>query len=162
MKRFFYFLLFITCFGLDRITKILALDGFFNSFNVGNFLTAHLEFNRGISWGFFHSESQNIFILVSAVIFLTICFLAWNLNIKHKLKNNETIFAEILILSGAVSNFMDRIIYGGVIDFILLSYKGWSWPVFNIADMCVVFGVFILFKESFRMNELPFFMRKIK
>ena len=37
---------------------------------------------------------------------------------------------------------IDRVLYqGGVIDFILLSARGYYWPYFNVADACIVCGV---------------------
>lgn len=46
-----------------------------------------------------------------------------------------------IIVGGALSNFADRLMYGAVIDYISL----WRYPVFNIADMGIVIGIFILF-----------------
>lgn len=45
-----------------------------------------------------------------------------------------------LILGGAVGNLVDRVIYGYVIDFILVYYGSWSFPVFNIADSAISVG----------------------
>jgi signal peptidase II len=42
-----------------------------------------------------------------------------------------------LILGGAVGNLIDRLLFGYVIDFILV----YRFPVFNLADACVVIGV---------------------
>jgi signal peptidase II len=50
-----------------------------------------------------------------------------------------------LIISGAIGNIYDRIVYEYVVDFILLHYKDvYYFPTFNIADMLVVFGTAIL------------------
>lgn len=45
-----------------------------------------------------------------------------------------------LILGGALGNLVDRLRYGFVVDFVDLHW----WPVFNIADTCIVVGVFLL------------------
>lgn len=45
----------------------------------------------------------------------------------------------ILILSGGISNLIDRVFRGCVIDYISI----FSFPVFNVADMCIVIGVII-------------------
>ncbi|MCA1555023.1 MAG: signal peptidase II, partial [Chloroflexi bacterium] len=45
-----------------------------------------------------------------------------------------------LMLGGALGNMIDRVRFGYVVDFIDL---GW-WPVFNVADSCVVIGVTML------------------
>jgi signal peptidase II len=45
-----------------------------------------------------------------------------------------------LQLGGAIGNLLDRIRYGYVVDFIQLGF----WPVFNIADSCIVIGIILL------------------
>jgi signal peptidase II len=60
-------------------------------------------------------------------------------------KKNETIKILLLTLiaSAAISNFIDRTRLGAVYDFISLSFKNFSWPVFNLADtvitICVIY-----------------------
>jgi len=49
-----------------------------------------------------------------------------------------------LILGGAVGNLIDRIRLGEVIDFLLLHYKRFQWPAFNVADTTITVGVFLL------------------
>lgn len=51
------------------------------------------------------------------------------------------LFVVGVVVGGALSNFVDRLIYGAVIDYIAI----WKYPVFNIADMGIVIGIFILF-----------------
>ncbi|MGL4422151.1 MAG: signal peptidase II, partial [Gemmataceae bacterium] len=51
-----------------------------------------------------------------------------------------------LILGGTLGNFYDRVVFGGVRDF-LYFYKI-EWPVFNIADCCLVVGAAILLVQA--------------
>lgn len=53
-----------------------------------------------------------------------------------------------LILAGTIGNLYDRLVFGGVRDF-LYWYKGVDWPVFNIADCCLVCGAFLLLAHAF-------------
>ncbi len=53
------------------------------------------------------------------------------------------------IIGGAVGNAIDRVYLGGVADFFLLSAYGYSWYVFNIADVAIVAGVIGLLYDSF-------------
>ena len=54
-----------------------------------------------------------------------------------------------LLLAGIAGNLTDRARFGFVIDFILLHYKSFHWPVFNVADMSIVAGAFLLIYDIF-------------
>ena len=53
-------------------------------------------------------------------------------------------FALGLIWGGAMGNFIDRVFYRKVVDFIDVSYHQHHWYVFNIADSCITVGVVLL------------------
>jgi signal peptidase II len=53
-----------------------------------------------------------------------------------------------LILGGTLGNFYDRVKFGGVRDF--LHWRAPEWPVFNIADCCLVIGAGLLLLQAFR------------
>ncbi|AMX01637.1 signal peptidase II [Microbulbifer thermotolerans] len=59
-----------------------------------------------------------------------------------------------LILGGAIGNLWDRMLLGYVRDFISVYYGGWSFPVFNVADMAISIGAAML------VIELLFFAGK--
>lgn len=54
-----------------------------------------------------------------------------------------------LIIGGAAGNAVDRLWLGGVADFYRLHGFGYSWYVFNIADVAIVAGVIGLLYDSF-------------
>jgi len=126
----------------DQTTKRMALAGLFENLNIDNKLSFEVSINRGISCGFFHSQNQLYFLGVSFLILCVLFFLLFHM--YTQLKDGLSISYEILILSGAVSNFIDRIFYSGVIDFIGISFFGWSFYSFNIADACIVSGVMLM------------------
>src|SRR5436305_586252 len=53
-----------------------------------------------------------------------------------------------LILAGTLGNLYDRIVFSGVRDF-LHWYRYFDWPVFNIADCCLVCGAGLLLAHAF-------------
>lgn len=53
-----------------------------------------------------------------------------------------------LIIGGAVGNAIDRVLIGGVADYISLHAFGFYWYIFNIADVAIVAGVAGLLYES--------------
>ena len=125
---------------VDRIAKGWALtlgkqrDQWFPG------LSFQLQFNRGITWGMFHaSSSPYVFYLITLLVSALILFLGWY--IGHRYRQGKSVLAEVLVLTGAFSNLLDRFLYHGVIDFIILSYGTWSWPTFNIADAMIVLGI---------------------
>jgi signal peptidase II len=149
VKIFQYFFLFSFCFGLDRWTKWWALSNNVD-FQVYPFLDFFLLWNRGISWGIFSNTSPYGFFMLTIVIFLIIGLFTYYAFYNQWYKRNEIIFLEILVIAGAVSNFFDRCIFGGVIDFIQLHVGDWYWPTFNLADMFIVVGVVGLMIKNMR------------
>lgn len=131
----------------DRLTKFLALTYLKNPYTINQYFSFELTFNRGISWGIFHNAADIFFIIISLFI-ATITFLL-AVHAYYLYNKKKYIFGHVCIIVGSISNLIDRIIYSGVIDFILLSYKNYSWPIFNIADVAIVAGIglFIFFDE---------------
>lgn len=68
---------------------------------------------------------------------------------KIPLRDKLTQIALALILGGSLSNFIDRLFMGYVIDMIDIRF----WPVFNIADSLIVIGVGIILYKLFREKE---------
>jgi len=119
-----------------------------NSWYVNQFLSYELVFNRGISWGLFNAQSVLLFLLVSLIIAsVTLCV---GCHAYYLYRRGFSIFGHVLVFVGSFSNIIDRIYYGGVIDFILLSCRHYSWPVFNVADMAIVIGIIIMMMQCDR------------
>ena len=55
-----------------------------------------------------------------------------------------------LIIGGAIGNLYDRLALGHVVDFILLHWRGWYYPAFNVADSAITLGAAALIVDSFR------------
>jgi len=58
-----------------------------------------------------------------------------------------------LILGGTLGNLYDRVLFGGVRDF--LHWRMPDWPVFNLADCCLVIGAGLLLLQAFRSQPRP-------
>lgn len=160
-KTLYWFLnslLLIIPFLMDRISKQIIVQKNITLHTINDFLYFDLTYNRGMSWGMFNSTHNYMFIVITTLVILITLFVVY-LTYK-KIKNKELIIGELLIIAGSVSNIIDRFIYGGVVDFIILSYNGWSWPVFNIADACIVVGAIIMFITS--LWETPGHPERVK
>jgi signal peptidase II len=136
-------IIFAAIFLIDRITKYLAVLYIpENGYKISPMISFEVVFNRGISWGIFHGYDTGVFLAISTVIILVLIALGGYTYSAYMSGHNVT--GHVIAFVGAFSNIIDRIVFGGVIDFIVLSLGGWSWPVFNVADIAVVCGVLIM------------------
>jgi signal peptidase II len=89
--------------------------------------------NKGIAFGF----QFNVFLIIFLNFFIIVLliYLVWKSLLEKKQK-----IAVCLIIGAAISNFLDRLEYGCVIDY--LDFK--IWPVFNLADSIITLSVFYL------------------
>jgi signal peptidase II len=53
-----------------------------------------------------------------------------------------------LLLGGAIGNLIDRIVQGYVVDFILVYYREWAYPAFNVADSAITCGVALVLYDG--------------
>jgi len=90
---------------------------------------------------------QILIIVIVIVILIVLSFIWWQ-NLK---KNNLwELTAYSLIILGAVSNLIDRLIFGYVIDYINIFF----WPVFNLADVMIVAGIIIYILSEFKKPKV--------
>lgn len=125
--------------AVDRVLKWWALSVGRSEYPITGWLSCHLMFNRGISWSMFDSDSFVQFTVVSMIVMAVTGLLIWHAYQQYA--QGYTITAEVAVIAGSLSNLIDRYVYGGVIDFIMVHYQGWVYPVFNIADGAIVLGV---------------------
>ena len=71
------------------------------------------------------------------------------------MKTQDKIFqlTLVIILAGAIGNFIDRIYRGFVIDFIDIYIGKFHWPAFNIADSCITVGFVIMMINILFLNK---------
>lgn len=142
MKKTSYCLMGILIIFFDRFTKNWALQQCEFPYVINNFITCEVGYNRGVTWGLLHSTSPWLFGIVTAfIIFITLIVIRYA---QNQYAQGYSIFGETLVVAGSLSNIVDRFLYGGVVDFIELSYGNWVWPSFNIADASIVCGVFMM------------------
>lgn len=126
--------------ALDQLTKFLVYGTAARSV-IGNLLWFQSTLNTGVAFSMFEGKSWLFFliaILASACLIYFICSKKW---LSGKLER----ISLGLILGGTISNAIDRIIFGGVRDFIYLKFI--NFAIFNIADFAITVGA-ILFCVS--------------
>ena len=102
------------------------------------FFSLHLLTNTGASFSLFQGMNTT-FIWVSLIVIGAVLYYWDKIEEHNKL-------AMILILSGILGNFIDRVLLGHVIDFI--DFK--IWPVFNLADSCITIGIIWLLINEYK------------
>jgi len=126
---------------VDILTKEWALNNLVNNpIAVCKGLNLSLIFNRGITWGLLSFHSDFAFNILTAVIFLVILLFTAHTFYAVK-RGKQCVFFEFLILAGAFSNLLDRVLHQGVVDFIDVYIGSFHWATFNLADVYVVVGV---------------------
>jgi len=140
--------------ALDQASKawlLFVLDiGHRGAVAVTPFFDLVLEWNTGISYGWFQNEGATGQVVLLAVKAVAVVVLAiW-------MARSRTLLATLalgLIIGGAIGNAIDRFTYGAVVDFAMfhvqIGGKPFYWYVFNLADVAIVAGVAALLYDSF-------------
>lgn len=109
-----------------------------------------LTWNMGISYGLFQQqEAVGRWLLIGLTALATVLLSVWLWRSRDRLAAS---LALALIIGGALGNLIDRLLFGGVVDFLYLHYGSFSWYVFNLADCAIVAGVGALLYDSLRLR----------
>ena len=138
MTKIFILILLVS---FDLLTKNLV----FNYIDLYDFIPilfflelTHIH-NFGVSFGFLSGiVSPWILIFIGLLVVGFITYLMFN---SRDLLEQWGLF---IIISGALSNIIDRIINGYVIDFIYLHISNFYWPAFNFADIYISIGILMV------------------
>jgi signal peptidase II len=128
--------------GLDQWTKHLAVQHL--SFRqrvpvIDGFWDWNLTHNTGAAFSFLADAGgwqHGFFIALALGISAMLSF--WLFRTPRNDWRTALPFA--LIVSGALGNVIDRVRFGYVVDFIHWYWRGFDWPVFNVADSAIVVG----------------------
>lgn len=139
----------VFAFAFDQVHKWWMLGPFDiqskGRVTVTPFLDLVLGWNRGISYGLFPQDSEiGRYALIALAVIISGCLWIWISRTARPL----TAAALGLVVGGALANALDRVVHSAVADFFLLHAYGYSWYIFNIADVAIVVGVVLLLYES--------------
>jgi signal peptidase II len=112
-----------------------------------------LAYNTGAAFSFLADAAgwQRWFFAAIAVVVSGV-LVVW----LKRLKPGETWLAVALalVLGGALGNLVDRVVFGHVVDFILLHWhQQWYFPAFNVADMAITGGAILLALDMFKSDK---------
>ena len=145
-----YLLIAVIVVVLDRWTKHLVAQRIrlYSHIQVipGFFRLTHTE-NTGAAFSLFADSNApwktGLLIAFSVVALIVVSVLLW----KNHYAHIATGVGLSLIMGGALGNLWDRLASGRVVDFLLVYFKQYQWPVFNLADSAIVVGAGLLIIE---------------
>lgn len=160
------FLIAIFVLALDQITKLIVIESIpYGSYHPSDsnvitvidsvFYLVHIG-NKGAAWGML-SEYNFIFWFLAPIALL--CIFLFRKSLGLYLPIMQVIFG--LFVGGILGNFIDRIAYGHVVDFLdfhfptTLPLLGDRWPAFNVADSAICIGAGLYIYASFFLIEEP-------
>lgn len=152
MKYYIYALI---VFLLDQATKWVIVQkiplGEERSV-IGEFFVITSHRNRGAAFGILQNQRW-FFIIVTLVVVIGILWY-----IRRTIREGKGLlsFALSLLLGGALGNFLDRALFGEVVDFLQFTFDFslfgkaiyYIYPIFNLADSAIVIGVILIFLDS--------------
>ena len=140
---------------IDYMSKIYIKELIIeNSIVVNNYIILEIYYNKGVAFSFLDSDSLVVNYLVTFIV-AAIILLIFSLFIKNYKNYNQFEYSSyILILGGALGNFLDRLLNNSVLDFIIVHYDNIYFPgIFNLADAFITIGALLLFLSYFTSKE---------
>lgn len=156
MKRLLWVSIIANVFFLDIFTKLLVkrFVPFYGELVViPGFLSITNIVNRGTVFGFFSTYGRSplyfLFLILSILAFILILYVFFKTPSSEIISN----FSFSLIIGGALGNIFDRIVNGGVTDFIDIYFKSFRWPTFNLADTFITMGAILIIGEMILLRK---------
>lgn len=141
------FLLGMAVLALDQATKLLILRhwplGVQRQIVPGFFSLVHCR-NPGAAWSLF-ADYTEVLAVLSAVVLTAL--VVWFDRLVEGFP--ERAVALGVVFGGIAGNLIDRVAHGEVIDFLLVYWRAFQWPVFNVADSAISCGVTVFVLSSF-------------
>jgi signal peptidase II len=140
--------------AVDQITKHAVIDtlDIYETYEpipaIGDFFQITRGENTGAAFGFL-PDSGVLFLVIAVLVVLAMLYYYPRIPYDATL----TRIAIGLICGGALGNALDRVQHGLVVDFIHYSIPGIISNVSNLADHAIVFGVIVMFFDSWRRER---------
>lgn len=118
--------------------RVIPLTSFFNLV---------LVHNRGVSFGLFGGAPDWLpWALAALAVLISAALAIW----LRRAESRLLAAALGLVIGGALGNVVDRVRYGGVVDFLDFHIADYHWPAFNVADSAITVGVGLLLLDALK------------
>ena len=135
---------------IDLIVKIIVVN-FMKVYDtikvIPNFFSIMYVRNTGAAFSIL--EDSRLFFIIITFIALICIYLFF---IKDKILRKYQIFCYSMLIGGIIGNFVDRVIYGYVVDYLSFNIFGYNFPVFNLADIFIVVAIILLILNEVRKS----------
>lgn len=140
-------------FIIDQIVKIIikhTMNLYQEISIIPNFFSLCYVKNTGAAFSIL--EDATLLLIVISIVFLLLI----DKSIKKEEQNLSklSIISLGMIIGGIFGNLIDRILYRSVIDYLSFSFGKYHFPIFNIADIGITVGVFILIIDMIRRKKI--------
>lgn len=136
---------------IDQISKLLVVNLLTKTDSITiikNFFYLTYINNDGAAFSILVGKRIFLILIAVLVIVMLIRYIKKN-NIQNKLE----LVSISLIIGGSLGNLMDRVVRGYVIDFLDFKIFNYNFPIFNLADIFIVIGVFLLLLKELRKEN---------
>ena len=141
----FFLFIFFDIFSKSIVKNNLEIN---QSIELNSFFDLVYVQNYGVSFGMLSGTVSHLFlILIALLVVILIIYLMFISN-----KRSEKL-AYFIIIIGAISNILDRMINTFVVDFISIHYGSYYWPAFNLADIYITIGIIMLITSFFKVPK---------
>lgn len=139
---------------IDQVTKYLTIQmlDLYESYEVLSFFNFTYARNYGAAFSFLGDAGGWQKYLFTAIAFVVSAYLLYSMkttSATHRWMNS----AYALILSGAIGNVMDRLMFGYVVDFLDFDLGFYRWPTFNVADIAIFIGAAMIIIDALLWAE---------
>ena len=142
-KKFdFWIIITIIAILIDQVVKVIISRELVDCIIsiIPNVLNLTYVQNTGAAFGI-GNNSTSMFIIVNVIVIGLIVYFIFS---KKEEISKAILVSLHLIIAGGISNLIDRIIHGYVIDFIDFYIFNYNYPVFNLADSFICIGILML------------------
>ncbi len=143
----FLIIIIVAIIALDQWSK-WAIKTSFNLYQSKPVIQDLLHFtyvtNDGMAFGLSFPGGKHVLLIMTILLTGFIVGFLWKEKNGHPLIK----YGLALILSGAIGNLIDRLLYGKVVDFLDLMIGNFHWYIFNIADSSVTIGMILFIIHS--------------
>ena len=148
---------------IDQLTKLY----FKNNYEIGQkteIISGFFDFkyvqNTGSAFSMFADKSwgQTFFKILTPIALVCMLLFYW-INRKN---GPMLIYGLVFIIGGTVGNFIDRLAYSYVVDFLSFTFGTYKFAIFNIADTFLCVGIFMIFVHYLFLDKDAIFKKKIK